>query len=121
MNRKYSVFIFNVASCGDRYCGAYNREYSMEEMFDRVKSIPLISAVDIVMNQQFRQNKPRIRENLQRCGLETASVAVDTFGDPLFQQGSLSSIDEKIRHVAIERTMEAMDFAAELGCDTVTI
>lgn len=50
MNRRYSVFIFNVASCSDRYCEAYGREFSMEEMFDRVKSIELLSSVDIVMN-----------------------------------------------------------------------
>ena len=33
MNVKYSVFISNVASCNDRYCAAYGREFSIEEMF----------------------------------------------------------------------------------------
>ena len=92
MKRKYSVFIFNVASCSDRSCNAYGREYSIEEMFDRVKSIPLLSAVDLVMNEQFRNNMDEVRKNIKRTGLGVAFVAVDTFANPIYQQGSLSSI-----------------------------
>ena len=115
MERKYSVFIFNVASCSDRYCGAYGREFSMEEMFDRVKSVKELSAVDVVMNEMFKNNKEQIKENLKRTGLRVASVAVDTFANPIYQQGSLSSIDERIRNQAIADTKDAMDFAAEIG------
>ena len=121
MERKYSVFIFNVASCADRYCSAYGREYSIEEMFDRVKIIPLLSAVDLVMNQQFIENIDKVRENIKRTGLKVASVAVDTFANPLYQQGSLSSIDSKIREKALADSRAAIDFAEELGCKTVTL
>lgn len=121
MDRKYSVFIFNVASCSDRYCSAYGREYTMEEMFDRVKSIDKLSAVDIVMNDMFKNNKERAVENLKRTGLKVASVAVDTFANPLFQQGSLSSISPEIRSRAIADTKDAMDFAAKVGCGIVTL
>ena len=65
MKRKYSVFIFNVASCSDRYCSAYGREFTMNEMFDRVKSIEKLSAVDIVMNDMFKNNKELAKENLK--------------------------------------------------------
>ena len=121
MKRKYSVFIFNVASCNDRYCSAYGREFSIEEMFDRVKSIPELSAVDLVMNKLFIENKDAVRENLKRTGLKVASVAVDTFANPIYQQGSLSSIDPKIRSKAIEDAKASIDFAQELGCKTVTL
>ncbi len=121
MNRKYSVFISNVASCNDRYCAAYGRPFSMDEMFDRVKSIPLLSAVDLVMNEQFRADKAGILRNLQRTDLKVASIAVDTFANPLFGQGSFSSIDPEIRQTAIDHGKEAIDFAAELGCKIVTL
>ncbi len=121
MNRKYSVFIFNVASCNDRYCSAYGREFSMEEMFDRVKSIEKLTAVDLVMNDLFKNNKERVIENLKRTGLKAASVAVDTFANPLFQQGSLSSIDPVIRQQAIDDTKAAIDFAEKVGCNIVTL
>ena len=121
MNRKYSVFISNVASCNDRYCAAYGREFSMDEMFDRVKSIPLLSAVDLVMNKMFREDTDGILKNMERTGLKVASIAVDTFANPLFQQGSLSSIDKDIRNTAIQHSKEAIDFAAKIGCKTVTL
>ncbi len=121
MERKYSVFIFNVASCNDRYCDAYGREFSMEEMFDRVKSIDKLTAVDLVMNKMFKNNKEQVKENLKRTGLKVASVAVDTFANPLYQQGSLSSIDPEIRQQAIDDAKEAIDFAVEVGCDIVTL
>lgn len=121
MKRKYSVFIFNVASCNDRYCSAYGREFTMEEMFDRVKSIDKITAVDLVMNKMFKNNKEQVKANLKRTGLKVASVAVDTFANPIYQQGSLSSIDTKIRAQAIADTKEAIDFAKEVGCGIVTL
>ncbi len=121
MERKYSVFIFNVASCCDRYCSAYGREFSMEEMFDRVKSIEKLSAVDLVMNDMFKNDKEGVKANLKRTGLKVASVAVDTFANPIYQKGSLSSTDPVIRAQAIADTKDAMDFAKEVGCDIVTL
>lgn len=118
--RKYSVFIDNVASCNDRYCGAYGRSYTMEEKFDRVKSIPLLSAVDIVLSPDFMNDKERIRENVQRTGLKVAAVAVDTFADPVFQKGSFASTDSGIRELAMQRAREAIDFAKSVGCSIFT-
>jgi sugar phosphate isomerase/epimerase len=118
--RKYSVFIFNVASCSDRYCAAYGRKYTIDEMFDRVASIPLLTAVDIVLTQDFIHNKERIIENLKRTGLKVASVAVDTFANPIYQKGSFASTNKKIREQAIKDGKTAMDFAAEVGCNIMT-
>ena len=56
MNVKYSVFISNVASCCDRYCAAYGRPFSIEEMFERAASIPSLEAVDIVLTEEFKSN-----------------------------------------------------------------
>lgn len=118
--RKYSVFIDNVGSCMDRYCPAYGRSYSIEEKFDRVKSIPLLSAVDIVLTPEFINEKDRIRENLDRTGLKVGSIAVDTFADPIFQKGSFASTDPEVRRLAIERAKGAIDFASSVGCNIMT-
>ena len=119
-NRKYSVFIDNLGSCVDRYCTAYGRPFSMEEKFDRAKSVSLLSAVDIVLTPELIGEKQRIRENLARTGLRAASIAIDTFADPVFQKGSFASVDPEIRKLAIQRGKEAIDFAAEIGCGIVT-
>ncbi len=121
MNVKYSVFISNVASCCDRYCAAYGRKFSIEEMFERVKSIESIKAVDIVLTEEFKNNLDVVKDCLKKTGLELASVAVDTFANPIFQKGSLSSIDEKIRRQAIDDAKFAVDFAKEMGCKIVTL
>lgn len=121
MNVKYSVFISNVASCCDRYCAAYGRKFSIEEMFERVKSIESIKAVDIVLTEEFKNNLDIVKDCLKKTGLELASVAVDTFANPIFQKGSLSSIDEKIRRQAIDDAKFAVDFAKEMGCKIVTL
>jgi len=120
MSRKYSVFIFNVASCSDRYCSAYGKTFSMDEMFDRVKSIPLLSAVDLVMTQDFLKEKTRIKENIDRTGLRVASVAVDTFANPIYQRGSFAAVDHAVREQAISDAKTSIDFAKEVGCDILT-
>ncbi len=118
--RNYSVFIDNVGSCSDRYCGAYGREFSIEEKFDRVKSIPLLSAVDIVLSPGFINERDRIKECLARTDLKVGSIAVDTFADPTFQKGSFAAIDKSVRDLAIKRGKEALDFAREVGCKIMT-
>lgn len=86
-------------------------------MVDRVKSIPLLSAVDIVMNESFIRNKELVRENIKRTGLKIALVAVDTFANPLYKQGSLSSIDKSIRERALSYCRDAVAESAEwLNC-----
>ena len=119
--RNYSVFLGNVGSCIDRYCPAYGKNFTIPELFDRVKSIPLLSAVDLVMSRDFIAQKDVVRECVKRTGLKVASVAVDTFANPIYQQGSLSSIDPKIRNQAIADAKDAIDFAQELGCNIVTL
>ena len=121
MNIKYSVFISNVASCNDRYCAAYGREFSIEEMFQRVKSIQGITAVDIVLTENFKNNIDVVRNCLKETGLEVGSIAVDTFANPLYKKGSFSSTEPDVRRRAIEDAKQAIDFAAEIGCKIVTV
>lgn len=118
--RNYSVFLTNVASCSDRYCAAYGPEFTMEQIFDRVKSIPQLSAVDIVMTRDHIAQKDRLRENLARTGLKVASVAVDTFANPYYQHGSFASVDGEVRAAAIQDAKAAIDFARTLNCGVVT-
>lgn len=119
--RKYSVFLSNVGSCSDRYCPAYDRPFGYSELFDRAKSIDLLSGVDLVLTKDALENKGEILESIARTGLAVVSVAVDHFTDPLYKQGSFSSVDASVRTKAVRDTERAMDFAAELGCPLVTI
>lgn len=122
MNRKYSVFIDHVGTFCDRYCSAYSeRPFSISEKFDRVASIPLLSAVDLNMTADYTAAKDEIKESLKRTGLKVNSVMMDSTADRIYKQGTFSNLDPKIRAKAVEDAKRAMDFAEELGCPTFAI
>ena len=121
MERKYSVFLGNVGSCSDRYCAAYGRTYSPDELFKRAASIPLLTGVDLVLTPELLESFDHVKELLKTTGLKAVSLAVDHFTQAKWKQGSLSSLDPLIRGQAINDTKQAMDLAAEIGCDLVTI
>ncbi len=121
MKRKYSVFLGNVGSCFDRYCPAYGKEYTVAELFERVKAIPLITAVDLVMDDSMMAMQGEIRRLLDETGLKVASVAVNLWSDKKYKNGALASIDPEIREQAIRESKAAIDFAKTVDCKTFTI
>ena len=121
MQVKYSVFLGNVGSCFDRYCAEYAPPFSLGELFARAASIPQLEAVDLVMDTDMMSRRDEIVGHLAATGLKVGSLAVDTFANPLYQKGSLSSTDPAVRDRAIADAKAVMDFAAEIGCDIVTL
>ncbi len=119
--RKYSVFLGNVGSCSDRYCGAYGRPYSIEELFQRAATVPHLTGVDLVLTPDLVDGFPTVRRMLDATGLNPVSLAVDHFAQAKWKQGSFSSPDPAIRRSAVDDTKRAMDLAAEIGCNLVTI
>ena len=121
MNLKYSVFLGNVGHCFDRYCPEYSTPFSLEELFTRAASIPQLSAVDLVMDWGMMEKREEIKAHLARTGLAVGSLAVDTFANPLYKKGSLSSTDKAVRDRALADCKAVMDFAAEIDCKIVTL
>ena len=121
MKLKYSVFLGNVGHCFDRYCPEYSKPFSLSELFRRAATIPQLDAVDLVMDWDMMQKKEEIRALLKETGLQVGSLAVDTFANPLYKKGSLSSIAPDVRSRAIADAKAVMDFAAGIGCSIVTL
>ncbi len=121
MKLSYSVFLGNVGNCFDRYCREYAPGFSLEELFTRAASIPNLAAVDLVMDHDLMSRKEEIKAHLARTGLKVGSLAVDTFANPLYKKGSLSSTDQAVRDAALADSKAVMDFAAEIGCPIVTL
>lgn len=118
---KYSVFLGNVGSCYDRYCPEYSKSFSMKELFERAASIEKLDAVDLVMDWEMMNKKSEIKQLLEKTGLKVGSLAVDTFANPLYKKGSLSSTDSVVRQRAIQDSKAVIDFAEEIGCSIVTL
>ncbi len=118
---KYSVFLGNVGHCFDRYCPEYSKPFSLSELFERAASIEKLAAVDLVMTWDMMNQKEEIKAQLKKTGLAVGSLAVDTFANPLYQKGSLSSPDKKVRDQALTDAKRVIDFAVEIGCPIVTL
>jgi len=122
MNRKYSVFIDHVGTFCDRYCASYSaKPFSIAEKFDRVASIPLLSAVDLSMSPEYTNSKDIIKEGMKRTGLKVNAVMMDSTSDYIYKQGTFSNLDLNVRKKAIDAAMQCMDFAEEIGCNTFAI
>ncbi len=121
MKRKYSVFLGNVGSCNDRFCRAYGRDYSITELFDRVASIDLVTAVDLVADRTLYESEAEVLSSLEKTGLTVASVTVELFSDPKWQRGSFSSNDSQVRKDAVAWSKKAVDFAAKVHAPVVGI
>ncbi len=114
MKNKYSVFLGNVGSCCDRFCKAYGRDYSFEELFDRVASIDGIDAVDLVADKDLFEREDEIIGLVEETGLSVPAVTVELFGDPKWKNGTFSSADSEIRKDAVAWAKRAADFAVKV-------
>lgn len=121
MERKYSIFLGNLGSCSDRYCNAYGKAYSLKDLFTRCKSIERIKGVDLVLSPELISKTAELKELLTQSELKVVSIAVDTFTQAKWKQGSFSSPDKQIRNDAVNDGIKAMDLAAELDCDLITV
>lgn len=121
MLRKYSVFLPNVGSCSDRYCSAYGPAFTTRRLFERVASIDRLTGVDLVATKDLRREIDTVKQCLQDTGLKLVSIVPDHFTESRWRQGSFSSTDPTIRQQAVTETRRAMDLAAELNCDLVTV
>ena len=121
MKLNYSVFLGNVGNCFDRYCREYSAPFTLEELFTRASTVPSLTAVDLVMDKDLMGRKEEIKGHLARTGLKVGSLAVDTFANPIYGKGSLSSTVKEVRDQAIADAKAVIDFAAEIGCPIVTL
>ncbi len=122
MKRKYGVFLDHVGTFNDRYCGAYSsRPFTIAEKFERVKSIPLISSLNISMGPDYVASKPEVKELVKKYGFSIGGVMVDSTSNNLYKQGTYSNLDFDVRKQIVRESMDAMDFAEEIGCDLFEI
>ncbi len=121
MKLRYSVFLGNVGNCFDRYCREYSAPFSLAELFDRCKDVKQLDAVDLVMDWDMLEKTEEIKGHLKRTGLNVGSLAVDTFTNPIYRKGSLSSTDKSVRDRAMSDAKKVIDFAKEIGCKIVTL
>lgn len=121
-NPKTSVILGNVGSCSDRYCAAYADPFTVDQLFDRVKSIPNVEGVELVGNWHISdENIKEVKANLERTGLKAVSIIPDHFAEAKWKNGAFSSKDSGIRREAIETTKNMMDLGIQVGCPLISL
>ncbi|MBO4411629.1 MAG: sugar phosphate isomerase/epimerase [Lachnospiraceae bacterium] len=123
MKRKYSVELSNVGQYVDRYmaCG-YNDDYSIEQLFDRAKSVKKITGCELCGTWHITEkNVEQIRDLIGSHDLQLVSIIPDYFAQRKWGHGAFSSTDPAIRAEAIRDTKVFMDICADLGGEIVTV
>ncbi len=120
---KYSVILPNVGSCSDRYMSSgYSNPFTLEQLFDRVASIPHVEGVELVGNWNVtRDNVQEVKGHLERTGLQAVSIIPDHFALQKWGKGAFTSKDPGIRREAVAYTRDMMDVAAQLGCPLISL
>jgi len=68
--------------------------------------------------QQAQQILKEFKKGLRDNGLVCPMATTNLFSDPVFKDGAFTSNNAKIRAYAIQKTMRAMEYGAELGAKT---
>jgi len=76
-------------------------------------AIPIESTHDEA-KRIVKEFKRSVRENGLVCPMATTNL----FSDPVFKDGAFTSNNARVRAYAIQKTMRAMEYGAELGAKT---
>jgi len=68
--------------------------------------------------QQAQQILKEFKKGLRDNGLVCPMATTNLFSDPVFKDGAFTSNNAKIRAYAIQKTMRAMEYGAEVGART---
>ena len=119
----YSVILANVGKCSDRYLSTgYSKDFSIDEMFERVASVKGVTGVELVSSWNVTPNNvDQIKRNLRDTGLKLVSIIPDHFGEMKWGKGAFTSKDPGIRREAIEVTKTFMDISTQLGGDLISL
>lgn len=59
----------------------------------------------------------RFQQGLRDTGLKVGMATTNLFSDPVFRDGAFTSADARVRALAVQKVMNAMDLGAELGAE----
>lgn len=117
IQRKYAIITGFMGSVRDRFI-QYHPAREMEEMVEMAAKVKGCTGLEVVYPQNF-QDAGKVKTLLDKYNLETAAVNLNIKGDEIWRYGTFSCPDEHVRKEAVRYLKNAMDAAAELGCNMV--
>lgn len=123
MNNKYAIILGNLGNTRDRFCTGYKQNPGSEEMLRMaLERMPHIQGIELVGTWDIRpDNVGDMKKRLDDAGVACASIIPDTFGDPVFGRGSITSIDAKVRQKALDYLRQMSEVALRMDCSIVNL
>ena len=123
MKNKYSMILGNLGNTCDRFCKGYKNNPTSYEMLAVAKEkIPFIEGIELVGTWDIRpDNAAEMKKMLDNYGLVCASVIPDTFTDPEYAKGSITSISASTREKAAAYLRRMCDIALMIDCRIINL
>jgi len=116
---KYSVITGFLGRLQDRFT-EYQNDRSLGEKFELASRIEGLDGLEVCYPADFADLK-LLEDLLDKYSLDVSSLNVNLKKERRWANGSLTSLDEKIRQQAVNVLNKAMDLAPEIGCKVVTV
>ena len=123
-NNKFAAILGVYGNPSDRFmAGGYKA--SVPDVIQKIKLAArqgIVRGVELIQGEDgdiHAGNKKAIMSALQEYELALCAVNPNLWGEPQWSKGTLGNSQPKIRQQAIDRIKEAIDLAAELGCNYV--
>jgi sugar phosphate isomerase/epimerase len=123
MKNKYSMILGNLGNTCDRFCKGYKDNPTSDEMLAIAKEkIPHIEGIELVGTWDIRpDNVKEMKKKLGHYDFKCASIIPDTFTDPRFARGSITSISASTRKKALDYLRQMCDIARLIDCPTMNL
>lgn len=118
VERKYAVITGFLGKLQDRFI-EYQPSREVEEMVAMASRIKGCSGLEVVYPQDF-SDPGKLKRLLDDHGLGVSTVNLNIKAAERWRFGSFSSRDPEVRKDSVRHLKQAMDYAAELGCNIVT-
>lgn len=112
------MILGNLGNTCDRFCKGYKNNPTSDEMLAIAKEkIPFIEGIELVGTWDIRpDNASDMKRKLDNNGLVCASIIPDTFTDPEYAKGSITSISASTREKAAGYLRRMCDIAQMIDC-----
>lgn len=123
MDNKYAIILGNLGNTRDRFCQGYKVNPSSEEMLTMaLERMPHIQGIELVGTWDIRpDNVKDMKKRLDDAGVACASIIPDTFANPVFGRGSITSINASVRQQALDYLRQMSEVALEMNCGIVNL
>ena len=119
MSFKNSILLGTIGAYRDRF-HQYQVSRSFEQRLEIAKRIPRTHGVEPVYPQDLGANGSAV-STMKASGLDVSAVNVNVKSEDKFRSGSITNPDDGIRAEAVQYLKSAMDFAADLDSDMITV